>query len=230
MEWVTQEIVPDSGSAARYRYGAAVTSARTTAATLEYRVELLRTSATAPDEPRLAEGLATVPGGGTDTLGGQTVTLAAGDRVEARLQLRHVQEGWIKCDPLVRTFGTAAATTPAGPALATDPDFLEIDGLVIDRVLTKSGRDFYELFYRDWSAPLGARNFTLLVEETPFRGRQTAIAVSVDEQLVYRQLLQTRYDVLEEMAASAVAIATAVLLQRAEAERVGADGDYIEQF
>ena len=212
----------------RYTFRAVVASRRDAAATLDFTVALQRTGASANASTIRQTGLLTTPPGGVDTAGRVTVALAPGDRVEARLTLRHLQEGWVLLDTFARTFGTAPAAQPS-PTLAADPDFLEIDGLVIDRVLTKPGRDFYELFYRDWDAPFGARGYSILVEETPFRGRQTIIKVSVDEQLIYQQILQTRYDVLEEMVQQAVAIASSVLRQRTQAEAAG-ESDFVEQY
>lgn len=223
VDWIIVER-DDAG----FTFGATVASTRGESATLEFTLELLRT---APDE-KIASGrqvgLMTTPAGGADTTSRIAVTLSPGDRVEARLLLEHVQEGWELRDTLVRIFGSAPTPEPA-PRLAADPDFLEIDGLVIDRVITKPGRDFYELFYRDWDAPFGAQNYTLLIEETPFRGRQTIIKVSLDNQLIYQQILQTRYDVLEEMVANAVAVARGALERQTQAQEANG-GDYVEQF
>ena len=207
----------------------AIASARASASTLEYQIEFQRRPAAGEETTVAQQGLVTVRGGRTDSTDRLSVALAPGDRVEARLVLRHLQEGWELTDTLLQTFGVAPAPSSS---IATDPDFLEIDGLVIDRVLTKSGRDFYEIFYRDWDPPLGASGYSVLVEENPFRGRQTLIKVSLDEQLLYQQVLQTRYDALEEMVQAAVAITGAVLAERTAAQRSrdGEASEYIESF
>ena len=81
---------------------------------------------------------------------------------------------------------------------------IEIDGLIIDQSRTKSGRDFYELFYNEWRPPRDASGYTIHIIEEPARGRSTIIHVMVNEHTVYKRFLQTRYDVIEEMAESAI--------------------------
>ena len=46
---------------------------------------------------------------------------------------------------------------------------LNIDGLLVDDTKTKSGKDFYDLFYQQWEAPAGAKNYTIFIIEKPFR-------------------------------------------------------------
>ena len=54
---------------------------------------------------------------------------------------------------------------------------LEIDGLLIEDTKTKSGREFYDLFYRDWNAPEEAKNYSIFIVEKPFRLNITLIEV-----------------------------------------------------
>lgn len=206
-----------------------VNSRRNTVTVLDYRLEVVSQSAN--DEQRAADqgGLVVVPPLGSDTAGRVAIALQPGDFVEARIKLTHLQEGWQLTDTLRRTFGQAPQAATRNPQLAVDPNFLEIDGLIIDRTLTKSGQDFYELFFRDWQAPFGARSFSVLIEESPWRGRQTVVKVSVDEQLIFQRILQPRYDALEELAGAAVAVASDVLQRRIQAERSN-DGAASEQL
>ncbi|RDV15998.1 hypothetical protein DXT99_06380 [Pontibacter diazotrophicus] len=77
---------------------------------------------------------------------------------------------------------------------------LEIDGLIVDNTITKAGRDFYEVFQRQWEAPPMARNFTIEIEELPSRGNITVVSLSVNEDKLFEQPLQPRYDIIEEVA------------------------------
>ncbi len=43
---------------------------------------------------------------------------------------------------------------------------IEIDGLLVDDTKTKTGKDFYDLFFTNWVAPAGARNYTITIAET----------------------------------------------------------------
>lgn len=81
---------------------------------------------------------------------------------------------------------------------------LEIDGLVIDETKTKGGREFYDLFYRDWSPPEGAKNYTIFIVEKPFRLNQTFIEVSINETRVYQSFLQPRYEYIENIALESI--------------------------
>lgn len=101
---------------------------------------------------------------------------------------------------------------------------LEIDGLLIDETKTKSGRDFFDFFYRDWEAPEGAKNYSIFVVERPFRANQTLIEVLINETLVYQSYLQPRLDYIEEIADNSIAI-TQMYLARYEELIRELDGD-----
>lgn len=81
---------------------------------------------------------------------------------------------------------------------------LEIDGLVIDETKTKSGKEFYDLFYRDWVPPDGAKNYTVFIVEKPFRLNQTFVEVSINETMVYQSFLQPRYEYIENIALESI--------------------------
>ncbi|AHM62731.1 hypothetical protein D770_22420 [Flammeovirgaceae bacterium 311] len=83
---------------------------------------------------------------------------------------------------------------------------LEIDGLIIDKTITKTGRDFYDVFQRQWEAPAGARNFTILIEELPSPGNISIVSLSVNEDKLFEQPLQPRYDTIEEVATYMVGV------------------------
>jgi len=76
---------------------------------------------------------------------------------------------------------------------------MEIDGIIIDQTITKVGRDFYDLFYSVWSAPPKSKNFTITIKEMVLPGLITQIEVFVNENVVFKQKVQPRYEVLESM-------------------------------
>lgn len=82
---------------------------------------------------------------------------------------------------------------------------IEIDGLLVDDTKTKSGKDFYDLFYADWDAPIGSKNFTITVSEKPFRLTSTMIQVSINDNVVYQGILQPREDILVVLTEEAIA-------------------------
>lgn len=92
---------------------------------------------------------------------------------------------------------------------------LEIDGLLFDETKTKSGRDFYDLFYRDWEAPANAKNYSIFITEKPYRLTTTQIQIKINETLVFQSFLQPRGDIVETLAQQAVA-RTQIYLQNYE--------------
>ena len=98
---------------------------------------------------------------------------------------------------------------------------LEIDGLVVDQTLTKTGRDFYELFYNQWQPPSGAKNYTLLIQEQPSRGpgMGTQINILINDHQVVAIPLQPRYAIIENYAGKAVRIAANYLKNYQQIQR-----------
>lgn len=92
---------------------------------------------------------------------------------------------------------------------------LEIDGLLVDDTKTKSGKDFYDLFYQQWEAPVGIKNYTIFIIEKPFRLTTTMVEIMINETLVYQSFLQPRYDYIETLTVQAVA-QTALYLRNYE--------------
>lgn len=85
-------------------------------------------------------------------------------------------------------------------------DALEIDGLIINETRTKSGRDFYGFFYKNWQPPAQAENYSITFKEYPSRGRAARVGVEVNGKLVYKTVLQPRLDLLEMAANQAIGI------------------------
>lgn len=81
---------------------------------------------------------------------------------------------------------------------------IEIDGLLVNNTKTKNGKDFYELFYRDWNAPPEARNYTIFVFEKPYRLTTTIIEIKINETIVFQSYMQPRLDFIELIAQQAV--------------------------
>ncbi len=101
---------------------------------------------------------------------------------------------------------------------------LEIDGLVVDETITKMGRDFYDVFHRQWEAPPMAQNFTIQIKEFPARGLGALIQVTVNDQTILEQQLQPRYDIIEEIATYAAGHAYEFLLQDQLQRQLEAEG------
>lgn len=81
---------------------------------------------------------------------------------------------------------------------------LEIDGLLVDDTKTKTGKDFYDIFYSRWEPPKEAKNYTITISEKPFRLSLTIIIVFINENSVYQAFLQPRLDVIEAISEEAI--------------------------
>jgi curli production assembly/transport component CsgE len=83
--------------------------------------------------------------------------------------------------------------------------------LLVDDTKTKTGKDFYDLFYSSWEAPKEAKNYTITVSEKPFRLTTTLIVVSINDNTVYQAILQPRQDIVEGLSADAISITQSYL-------------------
>lgn len=108
---------------------------------------------------------------------------------------------------------------------------LEVDGLIVDETITKIGRDFYEIFHNKWEAPALSKNFTILIKEFPTRGNVALVQILVNEVMIFDQLLQPRYDIIEELAGYGVAVTFEYLENDRLRQQLDADGKRaIEKF
>lgn len=104
------------------------------------------------------------------------------------------------------------------PQKSTEPE-IEIDGLLVDDTKTKTGKDFYDLFYGNWVAPSGAKNFTITISEKPFRLTSTLIVVSINDTPVYQSILQPRQDIVEGLSQDAISTTQSYLANYEEIMR-----------
>jgi curli production assembly/transport component CsgE len=87
---------------------------------------------------------------------------------------------------------------------STSADDIEIEGIIVDATQTKIGKDFYDLFYQQWSQveDLPYHSITISEKALPQLGSQ--ISVQIEDQLIFRQVVQPRYEKIEEMANYAI--------------------------
>jgi len=97
-------------------------------------------------------------------------------------------------------------------------DVLEIDGLIIDETRSKIARDFYDLFYKKWIAPLDAKNFSIYIREEPSRGRGAQISLTLNDQKIFQNFVPPRYDALENVVNFAIRITRSRLSAQAKIE------------
>ena len=82
---------------------------------------------------------------------------------------------------------------------------LEINGLIVDQTRTKAGKDFYDHFFRNWEAPETSVDFSISIQEKPFRLRTTQIILKINDREIFQSMLQPRRDYIEMLADYAIA-------------------------
>lgn len=79
-------------------------------------------------------------------------------------------------------------------------DGLFFEGLIIQKTLTKAGRDFYRYFYSDYYNKQIKSSKNILIEEVPGQRRSTRISVKVDGFLVWQFFANPKKKFLKDMA------------------------------
>ena len=99
---------------------------------------------------------------------------------------------------------------------AIDPMDLEIGEMIFDETITKVGRDFYELFFNNWSNPTQIKDFSISISEKPMPGVGTQITVTIDDQEILKQFIRPNQEMIEMLAEYSVALSAQYLLNYQE--------------
>jgi hypothetical protein len=105
--------------------------------------------------------------------------------------------------------------------------------LVLDNTRTKLGRDFYESFYQQWSVlPVVARGdstqkaddalenlFTITIDETPTPGLASLLSITINDLLVWQEVLQPRQGSAETLAENAVGLLREYIINYQEIQK-----------
>lgn len=87
---------------------------------------------------------------------------------------------------------------------AAPQDGIILDGLVLEKTITKAGRDFYKYFYAEYYNRQIKTEKNIFIEEVPGRFRNTRISVKIDDQLVWQFFSQPKKSFLQSMATTAL--------------------------
>lgn len=79
-----------------------------------------------------------------------------------------------------------------------------IEGFVVQKTLTKMGRDFYRYFYSEYYNKEVKSGKNILIKEVPGRGRGTKIMILVDNKLVWQFFSKPDKSYLKQMASFAL--------------------------
>lgn len=74
----------------------------------------------------------------------------------------------------------------------------ELKGLTIDETKTKVGKDFYDLFYMQYSQQPDKSNSIVTISELPLRGTSGQINIQIEDKVVYSFMTNPGEDYLKE--------------------------------
>jgi curli production assembly/transport component CsgE len=100
--------------------------------------------------------------------------------------------------------------------MAIDPLDLEIGEMIFDETITKVGRDFYEVFYTNWSNPTQIKDFSITIKEMPMPGVGTQITILIDEYELLKQFIRPNQEMIEILSEYTVELASQYLLNYQE--------------
>ncbi|WP_434981297.1 CsgE family curli-type amyloid fiber assembly protein [Daejeonia sp. YH14] len=88
----------------------------------------------------------------------------------------------------------------------TEDNLYELKGLTIDETKTKIGKDFYDLFFIDYSNLKDKADSPVTIAELPTRGTTTQISILMDDRTLYSFVSNPSEDYLRENAKLAIRI------------------------
>ncbi|MEO1627145.1 MAG: CsgE family curli-type amyloid fiber assembly protein [Bacteroidota bacterium] len=153
--------------------------------------------------------------------------------IRVRFRIFDQQQQLISADSLVQEQPSRQSSTSntftetAGPqSTAVAPDVEpEMGGLIIDDTRSKSGRDFYDIFFKKWIAPMGINDYTIIIKELPSRGRNAQISLEVNSENVLKRFVHPQYDRIEEQANISIRYVRSYLSRQKEAKEELQDDD-----
>lgn len=81
---------------------------------------------------------------------------------------------------------------------------IEIKGLVVEEVITKLGKDFYDFFYQKYSSSSQKYPFVVKITEKPLPGISSQVTVYADDEAIFRSNTSPNEEYLENSAQQAI--------------------------
>lgn len=133
----------------------------------------------------------------TKTLSQMSVNLQKNDALKVFLYIKDEQNGLLfSKDSLeinAKTFASKINNV-------NENEIFELKGITIDQTKTKTGKDFYDLFYLEYSKLPEKINTAVTIGEFPTMGRGSQISVEVDDRTLYSFAANPNDEYLTEQA------------------------------
>lgn len=81
---------------------------------------------------------------------------------------------------------------------------IEIHGLVVEDVITKLGKDFYDFFYQEYNRSGSKYPFVINIIEKPLIGISSEIRIDIDDRIVYKMTTRPNEEYLQAAARQAI--------------------------
>jgi len=81
---------------------------------------------------------------------------------------------------------------------------IEINGLVVEDVITKLGKDFYDFFYQEYNSSGSKYPFVINVIEKPLIGISSEVRIDIDDIIVYKMTTRPNEEYLQAAARQAI--------------------------
>jgi len=81
---------------------------------------------------------------------------------------------------------------------------IEIIGLVVEDVITKLGKDFYDFFYQEYNSSGSKYPFVIKIIEKPLIGISSEIRIDIDDRIVYKMTTRPNEEYLQAAARQAI--------------------------
>ncbi|MGB0896799.1 MAG: CsgE family curli-type amyloid fiber assembly protein [Flavobacteriaceae bacterium] len=130
------------------------------------------------------------------------------DRIVLLLLLRNTDDVIVGKSRKVIVNNQVEKNSQAITLVKKPEDGVEISGMVLEKIKTKPGRDFYNFFYSQFLSYNFKDTRSVLVEEVFSRGRNTKIEIKIDNVKIYEFFVQPKTDYLKANATVAISQVT----------------------
>ena len=83
---------------------------------------------------------------------------------------------------------------------------IEIYGLVVEDVVTKLGKDFYDFFYQEYNTSGAKYPFVIRIIEKPLLGINSEVRIDIDDKMVYKMTTRPNEEYLQSSARQALVV------------------------
>ncbi len=96
-----------------------------------------------------------------------------------------------------RQYSPNSKDDSASVSKPSESESLGIGDLIIDHTQSKWGKDFVDLFNKNWNPPENIGDYTIIIEEKPLPRFGTVILIKVNGNYIFQKFIQPRYETIK---------------------------------